>query len=114
MRLLKTMWLANYAWQKLLTGNLSMGGNMVTDVSLPVTDNDVTNKAYLKERLDKAISSLNTYINVIMAKFEQNVYRTAFLIDGTMVPTSSISWNDHRINNLQTRAHSKTRPPKAM
>ena len=46
-----------------MTGNLLMGSNRVTDVSLPVSDNDVTNKAYLNEYLEKVIFNLNTYIN---------------------------------------------------
>ena len=91
---------ATYGWQKLVTGNLSMGGNRVADVSLPASANDVTNKSYLNERLEKAIYNLNTYNNDIMAKFEQNVYRTALLIDGTMVPILHINWSGHRINNL--------------
>ena len=35
-----------------------------------------------------------------MADIKEKVYRTALFIDGTMVPTSSIGWNGHGINNL--------------
>ena len=36
-----------------MTGNLSMGGTRVTDASLSVSENDVTNKSYQNDHLEK-------------------------------------------------------------
>ena len=72
----------------------------MTVISLPVSDNDVTNKFYFNDCLEKAISNFNTYINDIMAKFEQNVYRSALLIDGTTVPNSSIDLSSYRKSSM--------------